>query len=389
MRVDDVVSIGEMRRLAVRRLPKILGDWLEGGAEDELAVRRNIEQFRSNCLVPRYLVDISQADATTKLFDRTFACPFGIAPTGYPALFWPEGDLMLARAAADANVPFIMSGASTATIESIAAVAPNHCWFQLYPARDEGITRDLVDRARDAGLAALVVTVDVPAPPKRDRDLRNKFRMPLQLRPSLILDGVLHPSWTIRYLSAGGLPIMANWARYAPKGANASGVALFAGTQYYPTLTWRELENIRERWPRKLILKGIMDPEDARSAAAMGIDGIIVSNHGGRQSDRLPTPVEMLPRVVEAVPDVAVMMDGGIRRGADVVTALCLGARFVFVGRGVLYGLAVSGRRGVQRSLTILKDEMLTTMRQIGRTTVEELALTAVIATHTGCSDTP
>ncbi len=373
MRVDDIVNIAEMQRRAIRRLPKLLADWLEGGAEDEFAVSRNLDQFRPYCLTPRYLVDVSSASTSVTLFGRDYDAPLGIAPTGYPGLYWPGADLMLARAAVDMNVPYIMSGAATATVESAAAEAPNHCWFQLYPARDEGISRDMVARAKEAGLAALVVTVDMPAVPKRDRDLRNRFQMPLPLRPSVILDGLLHPSWTARYLRSGGLPTMANWSRYAPEGADATGVARFADTQFYPVTTWRNIEEIRKSWPRKLILKGILDADDARRAAAIGVDGIILSNHGGRQGDRLPSPLDVLPGIVDAVPDVTVMMDGGIRRGADIITALCLGACYVFVGRPIIYGLSVGGRDGVRRSLTILKDEMLTTMRQIGRPTVADL----------------
>lgn len=379
MRVDEAIGIAELRNMALRRLPRIVGDWLEGGADDELAVRRNVDQFRRHRLVPRYLVDIASAETSVALFGRTYDCPFGIAPTGCPGLFWPDGDVVLARAAVEANVPFIMSGAATTTVERAAQVAPEHCWFQLYAARDVGITGDFVRRARDAGLAALVVTVDLPTQAKRERDIRNGFHLPPRLRRSTVVDGMLHPAWTVRYLASGGLPSMANWAPYAPKGADATGVAEFAAAQYYPTFTWSDLERVRASWPRTLILKGLMAPEDARRAAAMGVDGIIVSNHGGRQGDRLPASLEALPGIVEAAPEATVMLDGGIRRGADIVTALCLGARFAFVGRATLYGLAAGGGAGVRRALGVLKEEMLVTMRQIGRPTIRELTRDAVL----------
>ncbi|MGH6717735.1 MAG: alpha-hydroxy acid oxidase [Alphaproteobacteria bacterium] len=381
MRVERVINIAELRRLALRRLPRLLGDWVEGGAEDEQAVRRNLEQFRRFRLVPRYLVDVSAAATTTVLFGRTYGCPFGIAPTGYPGLFRPGGDLLLARAAAAANVPFIMSGAATATVEDVARAAPDHGWFQLYAARDEAINRDLVARAAAAGLAALVVTVDVPAEPKRERDLRNGFAMPFVLTPRIVADGLMHPAWTARYFRAGGLPVMANWAPYAPKGAGAEAVALFATTQFHATLTWRDIERIRAAWPRTLVVKGILAADDARRAQAAGVDGIIVSNHGGRQGDRLPAPLEVLPAILDAAPGLTVMMDGGVRRGADIVTALGLGARFVFVGRATLFGLTVAGQAGVARAIAILRDEMLITLRQLGRPTIEGLTWDVILDT--------
>ncbi len=379
MRVERVINIAEFRRLALRRLPRLVGDWIDGGAEDEHGVRRNFEQFHRFRLVPRYLVDVSAATTATTLFGRGYDCPFGIAPTGYPGLFWPGGDLALARAAASANVPFIMSGAATATVEDVARAAPDHAWFQLYAARDEGITRDLVARAAAAGLAALVVTVDTQADPKRERDLRNGFTMPFVLTPRIVADGLMHPAWTARYFAAGGLPAMANWAPYAPKGADAKGVALFASPQFHATLTWRDIERIRAAWPRTLIVKGLLAADDARRAQAAGVDGVIVSNHGGRQGDRLPAPLEALPAILDAAPALTVMMDGGIRRGADIVTALGLGARFVFVGRATLFGLTVAGQAGVARAIDILRDEMLVTMRQIGRPTIDALTRDVIL----------
>jgi L-lactate dehydrogenase (cytochrome)/(S)-mandelate dehydrogenase len=274
-----------------------------------------------------------------------------------------------------------MSGAATATVEAVGAAAPDHAWFQLYASKDEGMTRDMIARAAAAGRPALVVTVDVPSEPKRERDIRNGFDMPPPMGPRLVLDGLMHPAWTRRYLTAGGLPVMANWAPYAPKGADAVGVARFASDKFHAPLTWRHVEAFRAQWPGTLILKGIMDADDARRAAAAGVDGLIVSNHGGRQGDRLPAALEVVPRILDAAPGLTVMMDGGIRRGADIVTALALGARFVFVGRATLFGLAAAGQEGVARAIGILKDEMLVTQRQIGRPTIESLGPDAVLAT--------
>ncbi|MFN0088683.1 MAG: alpha-hydroxy acid oxidase [Acidimicrobiales bacterium] len=373
MRVEAAINIADLQAKALRRLPWIVADWLEGGSEDELAVARNVAQFRRYRLVPRYLVDISGADTATELFGRRYACPFGIAPTGYPGIFRPGGDVMLARAAAMAGVPFIMSGAATATVEAVAAAAPEHAWYQLYAARDLGISRDMIARAAAAGVSALVVTVDVPSEPKRERDRRNGFDMPPPRNLGIAIDGAFHPGWSLAYLAAGGLPRMGNWAPYAPTGSDAMAVARFATEQFHPVLTWRELEEFRALWPRTLILKGTMAAADAKKAAAMGVDGLIVSNHGGRQGDRLPGSLEVLGDVIAAAPGLTVMLDGGIRRGADVVTALALGARFVFVGRATLYGLAAGGEAGVARALAILKEEMLVTQRQIGRPAIADL----------------
>ena len=379
MGLERAINIADLRRLALRRLPWLLGDWLDGGSEDEFAIRRNVSQFRRCRLVPRYLEDIAGASTATTLFGRAWSRPFGIAPTGYPGLFWPKGDLALARAAAAADVPFIMSGAATAAIEDVARAAPDHAWYQLYAAKDAGITRDMVARAAAAGMGALVVTVDVPAEPKRERNIRNGFDMPFRLTPKIVLDGLAHPAWTARYFAAGGLPAMDTWARYAPEGADATAVALFSDKQFRATLTWRDLERLRAAWPSKLIVKGILAVDDARRAAAAGADGIIVSNHGGRQGDRLPAPLEVLRPILDAVPDVAVMVDGGIRRGADIVTLLALGARFAFVGRAPLFGLTVAGEAGVARAMDILRDEMLITLRQIGRPTIDRLGPDAIL----------
>jgi L-lactate dehydrogenase (cytochrome)/(S)-mandelate dehydrogenase len=359
--------------MARRRLPWIVRDYMDGGSEDERAIAANLDQFARYRLVPRYFVDITTADTKTTLWGRTWGMPVGIAPTGYAGIFRPEGDLLLARGAAAMGAPFIMSGAATTSVEAMAKAAGPHGWFQLYAAKDARITEDKIRRAAEAGVEVLVVTVDVPSEPKRERNIRNGFDMPFRYRARTVLDGILHPAWSLAYLASGGLPRMENWAAYAPPGSDAAGIATFSTDMFHATQTWATLAWYRRLWPGKLVIKGILAAEDARRAAEGGADGIIVSNHGGRQGDRLPAPLEVLGAIIAAAPGLVAMIDGGIRRGADAVTALALGARLVFVGRPTLYGLSVGGQGGVEHALQILKDEMLVTMRQLGRPTIADL----------------
>jgi len=366
MKIADAVNIDDLRRLARRRLPRMVFDFIEGGVEDERCLAANETSFSKHRLVPRYLVDISRRDQSATLLGHSYASPFGIAPTGLAALFRADCDLILAKAAAAANIPFIMSGASTASIEAAAQVAPAHTWYQLYAARDRKISEDQIRRARDAGLSTLVLTVDVPVSSKRERNVRNGFELPLKLKWSKSLEALLHPLWIASYLRRG-IPPFHNWAPYAAPGANAKAIAAFVGRQIPCSVTWQDLENFRRLWPRNLVVKGIMHPDDAVRAAQIGVDGIMVSNHGGRQLDQAPAPLEMLPAICAAVADkVAVMLDSGVRRGADILTALCLGARFVFVGRATLYGAAAGGPPGAHRAIDILRKEIDLVMGQIG-----------------------
>jgi len=372
---NGAVNIEDLRRLARRRLPRILFDYIDGGAGGDAGVRRNRAAFEAYRLRPRYLVDVSERSLTTSLWDRRFAAPFGIAPVGLVGLFHPRGELLLAQAARDAGVPFILSGASIATIEDVARVAQEHAWYQLYPAREQRISLDLLRRADGAGLAVLVLTVDLPVPARRERDLRNGFDFAIKLSPSLLLDGLAHPRWAVHYLARGGLPAFGNWARYAAPGASAREVAEFLVSQSFATQTWRDVELYRRQWPGRLVLKGIEDVDDARRAADLGVDGLIVSNHGGRQLDCLPAAIDVLPAIRAAVGDrLAVMVDGGIQRGSDIAIALSLGADFAFVGRAPTYGVAAAGLAGAARALAILREELDLAMGQLGVTTVGGLA---------------
>jgi len=373
MKLENAVNIEDLHRMAKRRLPKIAFDFIEGGVEDELGISRNEAAFKRYRLMPRYLVDVNKRDQSAKLFDRVYASPFGISPTGAAGLFRPGADLMLAESAAGANIPFVMSGASTASMEKAAGVAPTHTWYQLYVARDPKISEDLIRRARDAGLSTLVLTVDVPVGSKRERNIRNGFGRPLKMTWQTKLEALTHPGWLMEYMRTG-TPLIENWAPYAGAGANADQVADFVAHQMPSIPTWEDLEKFRKLWPRHLVVKGILHPDDARRAADIGVDGIIVSNHGGRQLDRAPASLEALPAIRKAVGDrVTIMLDSGVRRGADILIALALGARFVFCGRATLYGAAAAGIPGVRKAISILRSEIDLTMAQIGCPSLDQL----------------
>jgi L-lactate dehydrogenase (cytochrome)/(S)-mandelate dehydrogenase len=273
---------------------------------------------------------------------------------------------MLARAASHAGIPFVLSGAGTASIEAAAHVAPEHTWFQLYVSREQRITEDLVRRARDAGIHQLVVTVDVPVHSNRERDVRNGFVPPVKPTLSAVGNALLHPAWLMQMLRHG-LPRFESWAPYAAPGASAKQIADLFTSQIPFTQTWRDLARLRAIWPGALIVKGVLHAADAQRAVAAGVDGIWISNHGGRVLDCAPSAMTMLPLIRQAVgPDVAVMVDGGVRRGSDVIKALALGADFVFAGRPMMYGVAAAGQAGADKALSILQREMQLTVCQLG-----------------------
>lgn len=373
MKIDDMINIEDMHRAAKRRMPKVAFDYFEGGVEDEAGLARNEQSFRAHRLLPRYLVDVSNIDQSTTLFGQTYASPFGIAPVAAGGLLRPGADLMVAQAAAEANIPYTLSGLSTTRLEDVAKTAPEHAWFQLYAGKDRSISEDMIRRADDAGYRALMFTVDVPVTSKREREMHNRFGQPrLPLR--LYLEALRHPAWLLDYLR-NGLPRFENWAPYAEQGASAKQLIQFIGSQFPAgDHTWRDLENFRRIWPRKLVIKGVLHPDDARRAAELGVDGVMVSNHGARQLDSAPAPLEVLPAIRAAVGDrMTVMMDGGARRGADIVIAKALGADFVFAGRPAIYGAAAFGLPGARKAIGILQTEIEITLKQIGCPNINDL----------------
>ena len=366
MNIDKCINLDDLRVLAKRRVPKLVYDFIEGGVDDETGLERNESAFARRSLVPRYMVDISTLDQSVHLFGRTWSSPYGIAPTGGIGNYRHGGDLMLARAARDANIPFIMSGAATASMEDMAREAPEHGWFQMYTAKDRSISEDMIRRAADLGIPALVVTVDVPVGANRERNRRNGFSRPLKLTLGTKLDALRRPLWLKDYMRHG-FAMLENWRPYAPAGSSAREVGEFMAEQVPTSLTWADIERFRALWPRTLILKGIMRTDDAIRSADIGVDGLMVSNHGARQLDRAPAPLDVLPALDAAVGDrMVLMLDGGVRRGADILIALASGAKFVFLGRPTLYGAVAGGGAGAVKAVDILRDEIAKVMAQIG-----------------------
>ncbi len=382
MRFSKAQNIEDLRLVARRRLPRIAFDFFDGGAEDETGIARNRAAFERVRVVPRYLVDTTRRSTSAKLFGRSHALPFGIAPTGLVGLGGHGTDLALARAAAAADIPFVLSTAANTAIERIVEAAPDHTWFQLYFPRDRAVCEDLLRRVGDAGAHGLMVTVDVPLPSKRERDLRSGL-LAHSLTPSagLAFDLLTHPSWSLRMLRHGQ-PRFENFAQYLGPKAGAAEYAAFLGAQIARPLDWDDIAWLRERWQGPFLLKGVLSVTEAKLAVERVIDGLVISNHGGRQLDAAPAPIEVLPAIRAAVgEDFVLTLDSGVRRGADVAKALALGADFVFVGRATLYGAAAAGGAGAARAIEFLADELDRFLAQTGCPSIEALRELEI---HTG-----
>lgn len=375
MNILSAHNLADIREMARRKLPRIAFDFIDGGVDDEVCMRRNREAFQQHKLLPRYLVDVSKRDQSTVLLGKRYASPFGISPTGLAGLFCPDADRMLAAAAAKANIPFLLSSASNGKLEDVVRVAPDNVWFQMYCTSNEEINADLVRRARDCGVKVLVVSVDVPVNSNRERNKRNGFSRPFRMTPGVVLEALAHPAWVLRYLRTGGIPMMRNWQPYAPPGADAAQVADMYGTLTpAPMVSWTHLQRIREAWAGPLVVKGLMHPEDAKQAVRLGVDALVISNHGGRQLDTAPSPLEVLPAIRAAVgDDVELILDSGVRRGSDIVTARCLGAKFSIFGRPTLFGAAAAGEAGIDRVIQLVRSEVDMVLAQIGCASFDDL----------------
>ncbi len=372
-----LASIEDLRQRARRTLPGALFDFIDGGAQDEVTVRRNREDFSRWALVPRVLTDVSQRDQSVEVFGQVFRSPLILAPTGLPGVLWPNGATEAARAADEAGVGFCLSTMSTSSIEDVAAQSRQRTWFQVYVMRDRAITARMIQRAKDASCSALVITVDLQMQGQRDRDVRNGLTMPPRLRLSSLLEFGLHPGWLWRYLT-GPKPTMANFVE-AGKQSDMVTIAGFVNSQFDQSVTWKDIDWVRSLWDGPLALKGITAPEDAAIAVEHGVDGIIVGNHGGRQLDGAPSAISVLPEIVDAVQGRAqIILDGGVRRGSDVLKALSLGANACMIGRPFLYGLASMGGAGVSKALELFRNEIDVNLALLGRAGVKELDRSAV-----------
>ena len=384
--LKGVFSLQDFELKARAHLPRPLFAYVAGGVEDNVSRQANRAAFDQLALLPRVLVDVSQRSQRTELLGQTFNAPFGIAPMGLSALLAYDGDRVLARAAEQAGIPMIVSGAALTRMEAVREVAPTSAWFQAYVPGQSGPIEALIERVCQAGFSTLVVTVDTPTLANRENNLRAGFSTPL--RPSLRLawDGITRPRWLLgtlaRTLVAHGMPHFEN--QNAQRGVpiiSKDVVRQFGAKDH---LSWTHIALIRRLWKGRLVVKGVLSHEDTRIALDHGVDGLIVSNHGGRQLDGAVAPLRVLPNIVAAKGNMAVMVDSGFRRGTDILKALCLGADFVFIGRPMLYAAAIAGEAGVAHAIRLLSDEVHRDMALLGVTRIKQLGAQCLV--HVGAN---
>jgi L-lactate dehydrogenase (cytochrome) len=381
-RLDAALTIHDLRRIAKRRAPKAAFDYTDGAAEDELSLKRARQAFRDIEFHPAILRDVATVRTGWEVLGQAVALPFGIAPTSFTRLMHTEGEIAGARAAESAGIPFSLSTLGTASIEDVAAAIPQgRKWFQLYMWRDRDRSMALVRRAADAGFDTLLVTVDVPVAGARLRDARNRMTIPPALTLRTVLDALGRPRWWFDLLTTEPLA-------FASTDRWSGTVGEYLDTMFDPSVTFADLAWIKSQWPGKLVVKGIQTLDDARAVVDVGVDGIVLSNHGGRQLDRAPVPFHLLPSVAREIgKDTEILLDTGIMSGADIVAAIALGARFTLVGRAYLYGLMAGGEAGVNRAIEILSGQLTRTMRLLGVTCLEELSpkhVTQIVAGGAG-----
>lgn len=369
--VDRAVTIEDLRQLALRRLPGFIGRYVEQAAGDGGGVKRNIGAFRNYQLIPRGLVDVTPVDTTTELFGWKYSSLFGISAVGTGGIYRRHFDEILAETAREANLPYILSGSATASIETVARIAPDHTWFQLYAAKTDALTDHMIGRAKDAGVKVLVLTVDYPIRPRSEVAERTGVALASgptpRAFPRLFWDALRHPSWTAEFLSGGGTPKLKSWAPYAPPASSSQQVARFYFDNWVRNSTWRDLDRVRKLWNGALVVKGLVHPDDAMRAVQAGADAVTISNHGGNKLDCMQATLDALVAVRKAAgPKVRLFFDGGIRRGSDLIVAKALGADHCFVGRATIYGTAAGGRKGAQRAVDILQKDLSYTMAMIG-----------------------
>jgi L-lactate dehydrogenase (cytochrome) len=382
------INIDDLRRLAMRRLPRAVFDFADGGAEDERTLRANRLDFSKLVFRPRVLVDVSRRDQSTTILGQPVSSPLIVAPTGLAGMLWPRGEMVAARAAAKRDVIFTLSTLGACSIEEVAEASTGPLWFQLYVMKDRDVTRALVERARQAGYKALCLTVDLPVLGQRERDLRNGATIPPKITVRNVVDVLQRPGWLRRVWFGPRITFQNFVGSSAALSDSAGTLWQYVNSLNDPSVDWNDLTWFRSLWPGPLAIKGIMTGEDARRAVSEGVEAIVVSNHGGRQLDSLPSAIEVLPEIIDAVGDRAeVILDGGVRRGTDVVKALALGARACMIGRPMLYGLGAAGQAGVERSIEILQNEIDRTLALLGRPTLADLDRSAVRAAGGHASD--
>jgi (S)-mandelate dehydrogenase len=372
--IKRALNIADLREIARRRIPGFIFEYMEGGAEDEVTLRGNREALESLRFVPQTLVNTAARHHRTTLFGREMAAPFVIAPTGAAGMMHADGDMCLARAAASLGIPFCLSTVSTTRLEDVATSAGGRLWMQLYVMQNRAVAEDIMRRADAAGYEALVFTTDANVFGSREWDRRN-YRAPGKPNLRTLLDVMRHPRWCYEVIARDGMPRFRNLESFLPPGAaKAVGGSTILPPLFAATITWDDIAWIRNFWPRKLLIKGVLSVADAQRAADLGCDGIILTNHGGRQLDSCVAPIAVLPEIAAAVGErLTLIVDSGFRRGTDIVKALALGAHAVMIARATLYGLIAGGEPGVNRALQILTTETDRVMGQLGCRNVSEI----------------
>src|SRR5450755_2291334 len=373
-RLNRAASVADLRLIARRRLPRGVFDYIDGAAEDELTLRRNAEAFRRLEFRPRVMCDVGTVDTSTTLLGQPIPVPLVLAPTGFTRIASPAGELDAARAAARAQLPYTLSTMATRSIEEVAAVSSGRKWFQVYVWRDRGLMKEMLARAAASGYEAIVITVDTAMLGRRERDVRHGFTLPPKLGLGTLVDGALHPRWTWDFVRAEPIAFANIIGTGPPSGSEPVNLASYINGQFDPALSWRDLDWFRAQWNGPIVLKGIQSVQDARLAVEAGVEAIALSNHGGRQLDGSPPPIELVAPVADAIGDATeIICDGGIRRGSDIVKAVALGARACMIGRAFLYGLGAAGERGVDHVLALLDADIRRTMALTGRRRMSEL----------------
>ncbi|HEY6629777.1 MAG TPA: alpha-hydroxy acid oxidase [Acidimicrobiia bacterium] len=368
------VSVADLRAIAKRRLPHGVFDYIDGGAEDELTLAANTDAYRRVTFRPRVLRDVGEIDTSSTLLGKPISMPLVLAPTGFTRIADPQGELAVARAAERAKIPYALSTLGTRSIEELAATGASRLWFQLYVWKDRGLVSDLVQRAAAAGYEALCLTVDAQWFGRRERDARRGFTLPPKLGPSTLFDGIVHPGWTWQFLTSEPIIFANVVGREVGAGEEAITLAEYVAQQFDRALSWKDVEWLRGIWNGPIVIKGIQTVADAVIAADAGVEAIALSNHGGRQLDSAPTPIDLLPEVAAAVSGrTEIICDGGVRRGSDIVKALALGANACMAGRAYMYGLGAAGEEGVDHVLNLLSTDLKRTMALVGCKTIGDI----------------